>query len=194
MSGDRFANIDDSKVTAHRRLYFWEIGGAGSRGPESTVFFITVVGQERQIYDPNEPPKIVTQKGAVEDWTIENRTAEVHAFHIHQIHFQVIAVDGKPVPPKQRQWYDTYPVSYWDGVSKRYPSITLRMDFRGAVQGEFVYHCHILDHEDQGMMANILVRPPASPPGNGRSSGSSRQASVPGKSNKVRSGASATHA
>jgi FtsP/CotA-like multicopper oxidase with cupredoxin domain len=33
------------------------------------------------------------------------------------------------------------------------------MDFRGAVVGEFVYHCHILDHEDNGMMANIEVLP-----------------------------------
>ena len=66
--------------------------------------------------------------------------------------------------PKKRQWYDTYQVGYWDGFSKRYPSITLRMDFRGAVEGEFVYHCHILDHEDAGMMANILVTP-KTPPG-----------------------------
>lgn len=194
VSGDRFANIDDSKVTAHRRLYFWELGGAGLHRPESTVFFITVVGQERQLYDPNEPPKIVTQRGAVEDWTIENQTQEVHAFHIHQIHFQVIAVDGKTVPPDQRQWYDTYPVHYWDGVSKRYPSITLRMDFRGAVEGEFVYHCHILDHEDQGMMANILVGPRSQPPVNGGSSASSHQASAAGgKSNKAGRDTSVTH-
>jgi hypothetical protein len=37
------------------------------------------------------------------------------------------------------------------------------MDFRGAVAGEFVYHCHILDHEDGGMMATILVEPTAPP-------------------------------
>jgi len=194
VSGDRFANIDDSKVTAHRHLYFWEFNGASRHRPESTQFFITVDGQQRELYDPNEPPKIVTQRGAVEDWTIANQTAEVHAFHMHQIHFQVIAVDGKRVPPDQRQWYDTYPVSYWDGVSKRFPSITLRMDFRGAVVGEFVYHCHILDHEDQGMMANILVEPPSTPPGNGRSSDSRHQASAAGgKANKARS-AAASHA
>jgi FtsP/CotA-like multicopper oxidase with cupredoxin domain len=186
VSGDRFANIDDSKVTAHRHLYFFEQNGAFSHRPEATQFFITVVGQDRQLYDPNELPKIVTQRGAVEDWTIRNQTQEVHAFHIHQIHFQVIAVDGKQVPPSRRQWYDTYPVNYWDGVSKRFPSITLRMDFRGAVEGEFVYHCHILDHEDQGMMANILVAPPSPPPKGGGPSDSSHQASaVDGKVKKA---------
>jgi FtsP/CotA-like multicopper oxidase with cupredoxin domain len=94
----------------------------------------------------------------VEDWTIENHTQEVHEFHMHQIHFQVIAVNGVPVPRDQRQWYDTYQVDYYSGTGK-FPSITVRMDFRGADIGEFVYHCHILDHEDGGMMANILVLP-----------------------------------
>ena len=156
--GDRFAGVDDSMVTAHRKLYFSEFAGAAGKPPTGgATFFVTVNGEPAQAYDPNEPPKITTQRGAVEDWTIENRTQEVHEFHMHQIHFQLIAVDGKPVPKKKRQWYDTYQVYYYDGVSKHYPSITVRMDFRGAVVGEFVYHCHILDHEDKGMMANILV-------------------------------------
>jgi FtsP/CotA-like multicopper oxidase with cupredoxin domain len=77
-------------------------------------------------------------------------------FHMHQIHFQLLAINGVPVPPVQRQWYDTHEVGYWTG-SGPYPSIKVRMDFRGAVAGEFVYHCHILGHEDNGMMANILV-------------------------------------
>jgi FtsP/CotA-like multicopper oxidase with cupredoxin domain len=77
-------------------------------------------------------------------------------FHVHQIHFELLAINGVPVPPDQRQWYDTHEVGYWTG-SGPYPSIKVRMDFRGAVAGEFVYHCHILGHEDLGMMANILV-------------------------------------
>lgn len=169
--GDRFAGLDDSMVTAHRKLYFSEfIGAPGSGGAKTkqptggSIFFITVKGEASQAYDPNEAPKIVTHRGAVEDWTIENRTQEVHEFHIHQIHFQVIAIDGKPVPKKKRQWYDTYQVGYYNGVSKHYPSITVRMDFRGAVVGEFVYHCHILDHEDAGMMANVVVLPRNPPP------------------------------
>lgn len=160
--GDRFAGLDDSMVTAQRKLYFSEFAGVqGKRRPPTggATFFITVEGEPAQAYDPNEAPKIVTHKGAVEDWTIENRTQEVHEFHMHQIHFQLIAIDGKPVPPKQRQWYDMYQVGYYDGIAKHYPSITVRMDFRGAVVGEFVYHCHILDHEDAGMMANIAVLP-----------------------------------
>jgi FtsP/CotA-like multicopper oxidase with cupredoxin domain len=157
--GDRFSGLDDSMVTAKRQLYFDERTLTSGHTPGGGLnFFITVKGQQETLYYPDEPPAITTTKGAVEDWTIENHTGEVHEFHMHQIHFLVIAVNGVPVPPKKRQWYDTYQVGYYTGTGK-YPSITVRMDFRGAVVGEFVYHCHILDHEDAGMMANIRVLP-----------------------------------
>ncbi|HEX3652710.1 MAG TPA: multicopper oxidase domain-containing protein [Rhizomicrobium sp.] len=169
----RFEDLSDVKVTASRKLFFYEVyiesrqpppGGNGypPDNDKHMQFFITVDGQQNKVYDPANPPAITTNKGAVEDWTIENRTTEDHEFHMHQIHFLVTAIDGKPVPKNQRQFYDTYPVKYWDGVSETYPSITVRMDFRGAVVGDFVYHCHILDHEDGGMMAIIRVNPPGS--------------------------------
>ncbi|HEY3638254.1 MAG TPA: multicopper oxidase domain-containing protein [Rhizomicrobium sp.] len=167
VTGQRFAGVEDWMVTAHRHLYFSETqAGAGGKvvpgGPGNVTFFITVQGQTPVAYYPDEPPAITTHRGAVEDWIIENEAAELHMFHMHQIHFQVLAVDGVPIPRDQRQWYDTYPVHYWTGNGP-YPSIKVRMDFRGAVEGEFVYHCHILGHEDAGMMANILVLPPEKP-------------------------------
>jgi FtsP/CotA-like multicopper oxidase with cupredoxin domain len=76
---------------------------------------------------------------------------------MHQIHFLVLAVNGVPVANPTMQ--DTFPVPYWTG-SGPYPSITVRMDFRDPnIAGTFVYHCHVLDHEDAGMMAKILVNP-----------------------------------
>lgn len=162
--GDRFAGVSDDMVTAHRSLYFDEHIRAGGIVPGSGQnFFITVKGQYERLYSPDNPPSIITHRGAVEDWTIENHTPEVHEFHIHQIHFQVLSVNGQEIPPRKRQWYDTYQVPYWHGAGP-YPRIVIRLDFRGAVAGEFVYHCHILDHEDAGMMANIMVVP-SPPPG-----------------------------
>jgi FtsP/CotA-like multicopper oxidase with cupredoxin domain len=155
----RFEDAANLKPTAERKLYFFEYTLPGPKKPkEFTLFYIVVDGRDRKIYDPNNPPDIITNKGAVEDWTIENRTAEVHEFHIHQIHFLVEEVNGKPVPKQDRQWRDTYQVPFWKGGAT-YPSIKVRMDFRGAVVGDFVYHCHILDHEDGGMMAIIRVNP-----------------------------------
>jgi FtsP/CotA-like multicopper oxidase with cupredoxin domain len=155
MEVTRFANLAAQKPSQKRKLYFSESTDPSSPLPE---FFITVDGQTPRLFNPDIPPAIVTRQGSVEDWTIENRSGEEHAFHIHQLHFQVIARNGKPVnEPTIR---DTVPVHYWDGVSKKYPSVTLRMDFRDPeTVGTFVYHCHILDHEDHGMMAKIKVKP-----------------------------------
>ncbi|MBV8978967.1 MAG: multicopper oxidase domain-containing protein [Alphaproteobacteria bacterium] len=170
-----FENLADAKVTARRHLYFIEIpsraelpppsgamamahGASKAPGGETVNFYIAVEGQPLQLFNPDNPPAIVTTRGAVEEWTIQNRSPEVHEFHIHQIHFLVEEVNGVPIPKDQQQFYDTYQVGFWKGRG-RYPSIKVKMDFRGAVVGDFVYHCHILDHEDGGMMAIIRVLP-----------------------------------
>ncbi|MFZ0479173.1 MAG: multicopper oxidase domain-containing protein [Terriglobales bacterium] len=150
----RFANLATAKVTAARSLYFSE-ATEGTNGP--TNYFITVQGQTPAVFNPALPPAIVTNVGAVEDWTIENHSSEEHAFHMHQIHFLVMAINGKPLQTPVMQ--DTVLIPYWDGKSP-YPSVKVRMDFRDPeIAGTFVYHCHVLDHEDGGMMAEIQVNP-----------------------------------
>jgi FtsP/CotA-like multicopper oxidase with cupredoxin domain len=154
----RFDDLANARVTQERKLYFSEKRPPHSGEIENTVFFITVDGQEEKAYDPENPPAITTTRGAVEEWTIENRTAEVHEFHMHQIHFLVEEVNGVPIPKRQQQLYDVFQVGYWSGQGP-YPSIKAKLDFRGPTIGDFVYHCHILDHEDMGMMAIIRVLP-----------------------------------
>jgi FtsP/CotA-like multicopper oxidase with cupredoxin domain len=100
-------------------------------------------------FDMDAPPSIVARAGTVEDWTILNHTDEVHDFHIHQVHFAAERIDGRPVA--EPHWQDTI-------VVPPRGSAQLLMDFRDpVVRGTFLYHCHILDHEDQGMMAKIRV-------------------------------------
>jgi FtsP/CotA-like multicopper oxidase with cupredoxin domain len=150
----RFAGLVAQIPTTTRSLYFSE-QTIGSNGP--TQYFITVNGQKPRIFHMDDPPAITTNVGAVEDWTIENRAGEAHAFHIHQIHFLVMAINGVPVANPELQ--DTFILPTWSG-SGPYPNVTLRMDFRDPnIAGTFVYHCHILDHEDGGMMSKILVNP-----------------------------------
>lgn len=150
----RFVGLDQEGPRKKRKLYFSEV----TDDEGNTEFFITVDGQTPKVFDPREPPRIVTQAGTVEDWLIENRSGEVHDFHIHQIHFIQVAKDGVPIDdPTVR---DTLTVPYWDGQSPTYPSVTLRMDFRDPdIAGTFMYQCHILDHGDGGMMAKIQVKP-----------------------------------
>lgn len=156
-----FAHLDDAMVTTRRKLYFSEKprGPPQSRAENRINFYITVDGAKPTLFNSNNPPAIVTTQGAVEAWTIENRTTEIHEFHMHQIHFKLLKRDGAIVPPREQQYLDTVQIPYWTGTGP-YPSVTLLMDFRGHVVGDFVYHCHILEHEDGGMMAIIRVLPP----------------------------------
>jgi len=150
----KWSDIENVKVTAERKLYFSEEFG-GTNGP--IQFYITVQGQQQKVFDPNEKPVIKTKVGAVEDWTIENRALETHAFHIHQIHFKLLEVDGKKVP--NTDMLDTVTIPYWSGTGP-YHSVKLRMDFRDpTIAGTFLFHCHILLHEDLGMMHKIEVDP-----------------------------------
>jgi FtsP/CotA-like multicopper oxidase with cupredoxin domain len=145
---------------AQRNLYFSEVLQNPADPNSPTTFYITEEGQTPAIFTMDQQPNIVVHAGTVEDWTIENRAQEDHIFHIHQLHFQVLAIDGQPVnDPALR---DTMDIPYWSG-SGPYHSITVRMDFSDPnVVGTFVYHCHILEHEDGGMMGEIQVLPPGS--------------------------------
>ena len=150
----KFADLRSAAPTAERKLYFSEEFG-GTNGP--IQFYITVDGQKQQVFNPNEKPAITTKVGSVEDWTIENRALETHDFHIHQIHFMVLEVNGQPVTDQDMR--DTIEIPYWKG-SGPYPSVKVRMDFRDpTISGTFVFHCHILLHEDLGMMHKIQVTP-----------------------------------
>jgi FtsP/CotA-like multicopper oxidase with cupredoxin domain len=155
LSRIKFADLSKQKATTLRKLFFSEEFG-GTNGP--IQFYITVDGQKQKVFEANEKPVITTHVGAVEDWIVENRALETHAFHMHQIHFLVTEVDGKPV--QNQDLRDTIEIPFWEGPGHPYHSVKMRMDFRDpTIAGTFVFHCHILLHEDLGMMHKILVLP-----------------------------------
>lgn len=142
-----------------RKLYFSEKLQDPANPNSATEFYLTVDGQTPAAFDPaSTAPNIVVKQGDVEDWIIENRSTELHAFHIHQIHFQLL--DWSGVPVNEPFLRDTVNVPYYNGRMLQYPSVRLRMDFRDPnTVGTFVYHCHLLEHEDGGMMGTIRVEP-----------------------------------
>jgi FtsP/CotA-like multicopper oxidase with cupredoxin domain len=104
-------------------------------------------------FEPSAKPTFVVHTGTVEEWTVNNLTSEMHDFHLHQVHFLVKSVDGVPV--KNPVWSDTFVVP-WQTSKSKPGTIDLLADFRSPlIKGTFLFHCHILDHEDQGMMAKI---------------------------------------
>ena len=86
--------------------------------------------------------------GATEIWTIENLVAMDHPFHLHGFQFQVLDRNGVPEP--FRSWKDTVNVP-------RHESVRLIVKF-DDYPGKWMFHCHILDHEDHGMMGVLDVR------------------------------------
>jgi FtsP/CotA-like multicopper oxidase with cupredoxin domain len=164
-AGAKSAWLGDVKPIRKRKLYFSEQPSNPLDPNSPTLFFITLEGQQPKVYDPHASPNVVVHQGDVEDWTIENRSNELHAFHIHQIHFLLVGWNGAPVNDTFLR--DTINIPYWDGKSAVYPSVTLRMDFRDPNSvGTFLYHCHLLEHEDGGMMGSIRVEPGRTPHAN----------------------------
>ncbi|HEX3419924.1 MAG TPA: multicopper oxidase domain-containing protein, partial [Candidatus Udaeobacter sp.] len=103
-----------------------------------------------QKFDMNSGPMLTVDVGSLQHWRVTNPTREVHPFHIHQVHFLTYAVDAKPV--KDPVWLDT--VNVPNGSS-----VDLVMDFTDPIiRGMSLFHCHLLSHEDKGMMAKILFR------------------------------------
>jgi FtsP/CotA-like multicopper oxidase with cupredoxin domain len=142
-----------------RKLYFSEKLTNPADPNSATEFYITVDGETPKPFDPaSSRPDIVVRQGDVEDWIIENRSTELHAFHIHQLHF--LLLDWSGVPVNEPFLRDTVNVPYYNSTMLQYPSVRLRMDFRDPnIVGTFVYHCHLLEHEDGGMMGIVRVDP-----------------------------------
>jgi FtsP/CotA-like multicopper oxidase with cupredoxin domain len=90
--------------------------------------------------------------GSIEIWEIVNPTPLAHPFHIHDIQFRVLDRGGEPPLPHERGLKDTVIVDA--GASVRI--ITQFADFADP-DHPYMYHCHILEHEDAGMMGQFLV-------------------------------------
>jgi len=159
--------LGNVKPVRRRTLYFTERPEDAANPASPTVFMITEAGHAEAPFDPRQKePDITVRQGDVEDWVIENRTREMHAFHIHQVHF--LLTEWNHTPVDEPFLHDTINVPVWDGKSATYPSVTLRMDFRDPnAVGTFVYHCHLLEHEDGGMMGTIRVLPAPAGQGTG---------------------------
>jgi FtsP/CotA-like multicopper oxidase with cupredoxin domain len=180
----RFAGLGTAPIAVQRTVYFDEI--------QPTTFYMAVQGEPETTFNPNAPPAITATQGTVEEWTVQNHALENHEFHFHQLHFLLVsqnnfAINGDTnAPAITGQYLDMVEVPHWDGnPAHPYPSVTLRIDFRGADVGIFVFHCHILNHEDLGMMNIIQVVAPASSKKNGSSNSKKAVASAkPAESGK----------
>ncbi len=99
-------------------------------------------------FTPDAAPMVRAKVGSFQHWRIVNATGELHPMHIHQVHFLAYAENDKPIADPV--WLDTVNVPYGG-------SVDVIMDFTDPViRGMSVFQCHLLNHEDKGMMAKIL--------------------------------------
>jgi len=100
-------------------------------------------------FSMQDAPMLRVRVGSMQHWRIVNATNELHPFHIHQVHFLAYAQNGDRL--ESPEWLDTVNVPYGNGT------VDLIMDFTDPIiRGMSVFHCHLLSHEDKGMMAKIL--------------------------------------
>lgn len=97
----------------------------------------------------------VVELGSTEVWEVTNTDGEYHNFHVHDVQFQVLSVDGGPPAPELSGWKDTVYMA---------PGRTVRLAMRFTDYADpetpYMYHCHLLQHEDNGMMGQFVVVEP----------------------------------
>jgi len=101
---------------------------------------------------------MTTTQNTIMKWTISNQSMMPHPFHIHGNHFFVLAVNGATPPLNMQGRKDVAVVSPMGGSLVL---ITQYNDFNDPMM-PYMFHCHILSHEDNGMMGQFIVNPPTS--------------------------------
>ncbi|HEU4422789.1 MAG TPA: multicopper oxidase domain-containing protein, partial [Pilimelia sp.] len=102
----------------------------------------------------------------IEIWEVTNAQDTTHNFHVHDVQFQVLTMDGAPPPPELVGWKDTIYLP---------PNVRFRIILRFADYTDpdmpYMFHCHILYHEDRGMMGQfVVIKPGQQPTAPGRTS------------------------
>lgn len=133
--------LGSAVVAARRQLV---LGTPMGMGAGMGMMGFTINGR---VFDEGRTDTAVAA-GTVEEWTLVNRSPMDHPFHLHVWPMQLIAENGRPVEPAALRDVVNVPAN---------GRVTVRIAFRDF-SGRSVYHCHILDHEDLGMMGVIEVR------------------------------------
>ena len=159
-----------------RRFKLEEYQIAMSTPPGVVSPTVLVNGKSWNIPTPDLTP-VVTQRGAVEVWEFANVTPDTHPMHIHLVQFQVMSRTWLDVQPNSSRKTSTLPdpmdvIAYqgsariedwekgWKDTVQCHPGQSTRvlMKFDGY-PGDYLFHCHILEHEDMGMMYRVKVEP-----------------------------------
>jgi FtsP/CotA-like multicopper oxidase with cupredoxin domain len=108
------------------------------------------------------------QVGATEVWELYNTTGDAHPMHVHEVVFEVVnrqdlELDGEEVATPLTPVGDVIPPESWETGFKdtiiAYPGQVTRIRATFGTPGQFVWHCHIVEHEDNEMMRPYRIGP-----------------------------------
>ncbi len=168
-----FARAHPSLVHRRALTYTQYIFPAHKRGDVDYAFFITDTSNPNFVehsYDPHYAPggayptnpDIIVKQGSIEEWYLINATPDRHSFHIHQMSYVLengpagfpVSLDVTDVPSGT-----ILPIRGSADRVRVHPTITkVLLDFRNVPKGTFPFHCHMLFHEDHGMIGIIRVQ------------------------------------
>jgi FtsP/CotA-like multicopper oxidase with cupredoxin domain len=94
-------------------------------------------------------------KGSTEIWTVTNNDGTPHSFHLHDVQFQILKIGGRTPPPQLSGWKDTVFLRVPDPVT-----LIARFADYSDPNTPYMFHCHVLLHEDEGMMGQFVVVEP----------------------------------
>ena len=104
----------------------------------------------RRSYEMHKVEHVV-KLGDVEAWTVNNPTFG-HSFHIHDVQFKIVSRSDGPVPAYEQGWKDTCYVPMGTSVT-----FLAKFENHASDTNAFMYHCHMANHEDAGLMGQFLV-------------------------------------
>ncbi|WP_036626623.1 multicopper oxidase CueO [Pantoea sp. AS-PWVM4] len=97
-------------------------------------------------------PMFGAKLGSMEKWTISGEgDSMLHPFHIHGTQFRILSENGKPPAPHRQGWKDMVSVDGWRS------EVLVRFNYVASAEHAYMAHCHLLEHEDTGMMLGFTV-------------------------------------
>jgi FtsP/CotA-like multicopper oxidase with cupredoxin domain len=102
---------------------------------------------------------VVATVDTSEIWTVRNDNPLPHSFHVHDMQYRILSIDGSPPPARLAGYKDTIALE-----GDREYRLLVRFDDYADPTTPYMYHCHLLWHEDQGMMGQFLVVEPGQQP------------------------------
>ncbi len=137
---------ETDKQVAIKRSLTLDMDMADDNGPISEQNMLSINNKPMNMKIINERIK----KGDLEFWTITSEMMP-HPFHVHGVSFQIISLNGSPPAEQDRGWKDTVI------VTDQPTEILMRFNHIATQEYPYMYHCHILEHEDAGMMGQFTV-------------------------------------